>query len=178
MDKTDFKAFTSMLDATCAMLSRDSYTPNAASTALFFRALQAHPFEAVSGAFLAHSQDPQRGRFPPTPADILAQIDSAAAADDGRPGPEEAWSIALQAVDDASTVVWTPEIAEAWGAARLVHQVGDVVGARMAFRETYSRLVVDARKRRAPAAWVPTLGTDLTMRVEALRVAVDADQAA
>lgn len=173
MDQKDFKPFAAMLDATCAMLSRGSYTPNAPSTAIFFNALRAHSFEVVSGAFTAHCQDPQRGRFPPVPADILAQIERASD-DDGRPGPEEAWAIALQAADEVRTVVWTPEIAEAWGVARIVHRGGDEVGARMAFREAYSRLVVDARKRREPATWSPTLGSDPRMRDEALRVAIDA----
>ena len=166
----DFRAFSAMYDEVMGLYEK---AVTATQKAMFFRAVAAHSLSAVRAAFDAHVGDAQRGRFAPLPADIVAQIERAAA-DDGRPGPEEAWAIALQAADDARTVVWTPEIAEAWGVARIVHRGGDEVGARMAFREAYSRLVVDARKRREPATWSPTLGSDPRMRDEALRIAIDA----
>ena len=172
MKQSDFEKFCSMLDATCAMLSRGNYTPNPTSTAIFFNALRSHQFDAVSAAFTAHCQDPQRGRFPPVPADILAQID-AAAGDDGRPGEEEAWAISIRADSEAATVVWTSEMAEAFGICRAVLATGDEVGARMAFRESYRRLVLQSRQRREPVRWSPTLGHDTAMRDEALTLAVE-----
>jgi hypothetical protein len=174
MNSHDFKPFLAMLDGVCLMLSRGAYTPNATSSAIFFRALVEHSIETVTAAFDAHCKDPQRGKFPPVPADILAQIEGAAV-QDGRPGPEEAWSMCQAAADEARTVVWTTEMAQAWGIAwPLLHQHGDEVGARMAFKEVYLRLLAEARAKRAPVTWSPTLGTDPTMRAEALRVAVDA----
>lgn len=170
MNADDFGGFSALYDEVMGLYGK---AVTATQKAMFFRATAAHPLQDVRAAFDAHVSDTQRGRWAPLPADILAQIESAAAAD-GRPGAEEAWAIALQAADDARTVVWTPEIAEAWGAARIVHHGGDQVGARMTFRETYSRLVAEARKRREPAAWLPTLGSDQRMRDEALRVAIDA----
>lgn len=169
----DLKAFGSMLDAVCALLSRGNHQPNEVSTAIFFRALADWSLDEVRAAFDAHVRDPERGRFVPTPADILAKLQGARA-DDDRPGPEEAWAIAVRGIDETATVVWTAEIAEAWGIALPVMRAGDEVGARMAFKESYLRLVSAAREARQPAAWTPTLGTDLAHRTAAIREAVAA----
>lgn len=173
MHSSELKEFTSVLDSVCQMLSRGSYAPNTTSTAIFFNTLRAYDLSMVKAAFAAHCADPQRGRFPPVPADILAQIEGAAE-NDGRPGAEEAWAVCLPASDEARTVVWTAEMAEAWGLARVVLDAGDEVGARMTFRETYSRLIASARKLRAAPQWSATLGHDEAMRADALRAAVGA----
>lgn len=174
MEDKDFKAFASMLDAASELLSGGSYKPNGTSAAIFFNSLKAHPIEVVRAAFMAHCQDPQRGRFAPKPADIIHQIEGAAE-NDGRPGPEEAWAACQPAADQARTVVWTAEMAEAWGIAwPLLHNHGDEVGARMAFKEAYTRLLADARKQRRPVEWSATLGHDEAMRADALREAVSA----
>lgn len=172
MKQDDFKTFTALLDATCSMLSRGNYTPNATSTALFFNALQSHSLETVKAAFSAHCQDPQRGRFAPLPADILAQITASLEAD-GRPDDAEAWATALRASDEASTVVWTEETAEAWGICLPVMQAGDKVGARMSFKSAYVRLVAEARDRREPIRWSVSEGHDLAGRDDVLRLAVE-----
>lgn len=173
MREPDYAEFSKLLDAVCGLLSRGTYTPNAVNTALWFRALQQHSLDAVRAGFDAHVKDPQRGRFVPTPADIIAQIEGTAAAD-GRPGAEEAWAIALRSRDESETVVWTQEIAEAIGIARPILEVGDEVGARMAFKEAYNRLVDDARRKQTPASWSVSLGFDPKRRDEAVRAAVDA----
>lgn len=90
----------------------------------------------------------------PTLADIIARID------DGRPGPEEAWAMIPQ--DEAGSVVWTDEMAEAFGVARSL--LDDPVAARMAFRETYLRLLTEARTLRRPVRWTPSLGQDPSQR--------------
>ena len=172
MTQDDFKAFTSLLDGTCALLSRGAYTPNATSAAIFFNALKHHDMGTVKAAFTAHCQDPKRGMFSPTPADILAQIDRAAA-DDGRPEDAEAWATALRASDESTTVVWTAETAEAWGICQPVMQAGDEVGARMAFKAAYNRLVSASRDRREPIRWVVSEGHDAAVRDDALRLAVE-----
>ncbi|MFN6993719.1 MAG: hypothetical protein ACK4PH_05905 [Aquincola tertiaricarbonis] len=171
MREADFDQFGEMLDAICSLLSRGTYVPNATNTALWFRSLQAHPIEAIRAAFDAHVKDPQRGRFVPTPADVIAQLEGLAAAD-GRPGAEEAWAIVQAGADEAATLVWTDEIGQAWGIAKPVLDGGDEVGARMAFREAYNRLVAEARKAGRPAAWAVTLGHDQTRREAAVREAV------
>lgn len=173
MRETDFDEFGAMLDAVCGLLSRGAYVPSATNTALWFRALAAHDLDAVRAGFDAHVKDRQRGRFVPTPADVLAQIDGLAA-DDGRPGAEEAWATALRARDEAETVVWTAEMAGAWNVARSALDVGDEVGARMAFRESYGRLTDAARAQRQPAAWSVSLGFDPQRREQAIDAAVAA----
>lgn len=139
--------------------------------AVFFRALAAYSLQQVRAALDAHVRDPERGRWPPVPADVVAQI-TAAARVDGRPGPEEAWAIALRASDEAATVVWTAEIALALAACRPVLDAGDEVGARMAFREAYSRAVEAARARGVAPAWAASLGHDEQQRERALDSAV------
>jgi hypothetical protein len=171
MRDTDFDAFGELLDAVCSLLSRGTYTPSATNTALWFRALSAHDLASVRAGFDAHVRDPQRGRFIPTPADILAQLD---AADDGRPGPEEAWAIALGAQDERTTVVWTQDIAAAWNVAKPVLAIGDEVGARMAFREAYMRIIGEARAEKQPAAWMASIGFDTAGREGPMRAAVAA----
>lgn len=57
----------------------------------------------------------------------------------------EAWSMALPAVDERNTVVWTQEASRAWSVALPLLEVGDKVGARMAFIAAYDRHVSAAR---------------------------------
>lgn len=89
--------------------------------------------------------------------------------DFGHPGPEEAWAMCPR--DEASTVVWTDEIAEAFGVAAPLLET-DEVGARMAFRETYTRLLQQARDERRRPKWNASLGHDRAGRESALRDAV------
>lgn len=172
MGEPDLPEFSALLDAVCSLLSRGAYVPNATNTALFFRAMSRHALADVRAAFDGHVADPQRGRFVPVPADLIAQIEFRAG-DDGRPGAEEAWSIALAGRDEAETIVWTAEIAQAWGVVQPVMQAGDLIGARMAFKEAYSRIVGDARAQREPLRWIAALGHDSTRHLDALRRAAD-----
>lgn len=173
MRDTDLAEFSELLDGVCSLLSRGAYAPSSTNMALFFRALARYRLADVRAALDAHVADPQRGRFVPVPADVIAQIDRSAA-DDGRPGPEEAWAIALRAADEAETVVWTQDIAQAWHVARTVLDAGDEVGARMAFREAYARIVSEVRARRVSAKWVASLGFDAQRRDAALTQAAEA----
>lgn len=159
MQSPDIAEFTDMLDAVSAMLSRGRYVPNVTSTSIFFNAMRRYSLATVRASFDAHVADPLRGKFVPVPADLIAQIEGMLA-DDGRLGPEEAWALALRSSDEAETVVWTPEISQAFAAARPVLDRGDKVGARMAFREAYERIVAAARADMVPVRWVPTLGHD------------------
>lgn len=138
---------------------------------MFFRALAAYPIEVVRRGLDAHVKDPVRGRFAPVPADVIAQIEERAS-DDGRPGPEEAWAIAGAGVDEKLTIVWTTEIAAAWGIARPLMQLGDEVAARMAFREAYMRLVDAARGINRAVHWSAALGHDPKERDRAIEHAV------
>lgn len=169
MTPHDMPEFTELLDSTCALLTRGQYRPNETSTVIFFRALAEFDMATVRAAFGAHVRG---SKFAPTPADIREAIEGAAAGD-GRLGPEEAWALALTARDEADTVVWTGEIAEAWNVARVVYMQGDEVGARMAFKEAYTRAVATARAERRPLAWQITEGHDPARRAEAVKIAAE-----
>lgn len=170
MRREDVAEFGQLLDRTCRLLSRGSYVPDTEDAAMFFRALSRFTLAEVRAGFDAHISDPQRGRFVPVPADIIAQI-TQAVADDGRPGAEEAWALMLDGRDEAKTIVWTQEMAEAWRLARPVLDGGDEVGARMAFREAYGRLVDGARAARVAPKWDVSLGFDKALQVRALEQA-------
>lgn len=139
----------------------------AGQKAMFFRALAAHPIEEVRAGLDAHVRDPRRGQFLPMPADVIGQIQGIVA-DDGRPGPEEAWAKAMRAADENASLVWTDEMAQAWGIAAPIMSNGDDIGARMAFKEAYTRLVDEARRARRPVNWTATLGHDKGGHAEAL----------
>lgn len=166
MLERDFESFSSMLDDLAAFYPQ-AKDPTPGQKAIFFRALSDYTIAQVRSGFDAHLRDAVRGRFFPLPADVIAQIDGTAKAD-GRPGPEEAWAIAIQAADEGATIFWTNEIAVAWGIAFPVFQRGDEVGARMAFKDAYTRVVAKARGEGAAVAWVPSIGEDPARRDEAL----------
>lgn len=167
MGEPDIDPFRADLLAMFDTLSHGRIAPTDRQVAMWFRLLAGYPLATVSSALEAFMREPGTGRTLPVPADVIAKID-AAAADDGRPGAEEAWAIAVRGTDEAATIVWTDEMAAAWGIAKPVHDAGDEVGARMAFREAYTRLVADARRARRPAAWSPSLGHDPRQREAAL----------
>ncbi|MBK1732773.1 hypothetical protein [Thiococcus pfennigii] len=136
-----------------------------AALRVWWAALERYPWEAVRAALNAHAAACQ---FAPAPADIVARV----TAGDGRPGGDEAWAIAVAALDEAETLVWTEEIAQAWGIARPVCE-DDAVGARKSFLAAYERLVAAARERLEPARWHATLGTDPGRRRLALTRAAE-----
>jgi hypothetical protein len=166
MREQDFPSFTQALDDVSALLSKGG-TQSPTAKAMYFRSLAAHPIEAVRAGFDAHIKDPQRGRFMPTPADVIAQIEGLVA-DDGRPGAEEAWAMACRADDESETVVWSDEMSQAFAVCQPLFAQGDHIGARMAFKESYNRQVEDARKIRRPVAWTTSLGHDPEKRFAAL----------
>ena len=101
---------------------------------------------------------------------ILTVQDVVSRLDDGRPGPEEAW--AQMPFDEAQSVVWTAEMAHAFGVALPLLEEGDKVAARMAFKEAYTRLVSRARDDGLAVSWTPSLGYDKNGRDAVLKEAV------
>lgn len=91
--------------------------------------------------------------------------------DDGRPSADEAWALALDARNESLTVVWTDEARSAFAVARPVLDAGDKIGARMAFRDAYDRIVRDNRSANIPANWSASLGWDSCQREIALKSA-------
>jgi hypothetical protein len=167
---SDFDAFAQLIGDTMDMYGKPC-SPN--QIRLYFADLQRYTLRTIESALAAHHRDTTRGRFAPLPADLLAQIETAVA-NDGRPSEAEAWPMALRANDERHTVVWTAETAEAFGICRPVLDAGDEVGARMAFKAAYSRLIAEARAKREPVRWSASLGHDQAQQDDTLRIAVEA----
>lgn len=129
--------------------------------------LSAYPEAAVLRA-LDRCRKELKGRL--TLAAVLERVEE----EDGRPGSDEAWAIALASLDEAETVVWTDEMAQAFEIARPVLEARDKVGARVAFRDAYERLVRDARGAGITSRWIVSLGHDELRRAAALQGAVTA----
>jgi len=175
MSDDDLDAFMALLDDVAELRQLPVLKPRA--KLLFFDAVRRYPLQLVEKAIQAHLIDPDEGKYKTMiqPAHIVAQIEGAAARD-GRPEADEAWAIAMRADDEAVTVVWTDEISQALSAARPVLANGDEVGARMAFKAAYGRLVTKARKEMRPVRWVASLGHDVAQREDALHQAVSQGQ--
>ncbi|MBI1890103.1 MAG: hypothetical protein HYS18_05625 [Burkholderiales bacterium] len=90
--------------------------------------------------------------------------------DDGRPSPQEAWEM-MPKCEEAS-VVWTEEMAHAWGRSLPLLQSGDIKAARTVFEKSYRNAVAAARRKKHPARWIPSLGSDPAHREKALLDAV------
>lgn len=169
MHDADRSEFAELLRVTAAYYDR-KLTPD--TVAIYWRGLADLPLEAVRAAVNAHVQDPVAGKFMPKIADIRAALE-ANRADDGHPGAEEAWSIALQARHESSSVVWTEQISRAFFQAALpLLDEGDKIAARRAFLERYERELADARKAGIVAKWVASLGSDPEQREQAIEQAV------
>jgi len=132
-----------------------------AAARVFVDDLQGFPEPAVIKA-LARCRREVRGLL--TIQDVVSRID------DGRPGVEEAW--AMMPFEESQSVVWTDEMANAFGVARGLLADGDRVAARMAFKETYTRLVGEARDAGRPVTWSPSLGYDKSGQEAVLAEAV------
>lgn len=91
--------------------------------------------------------------------------------DDGRPGVEEAW--AMLPHDEYKTVVWTDEMVSAWAVALPLIEEGEAIAARMAFKEAYSKAVIQARESRVPVKWTASLGHDKNGRESVLVEAIE-----
>lgn len=117
------------------------------------------PQDQVMGA-LTRCRRELRGRL--TIAEVLSRLE------DGRPGAEEAWAMIPK--HEAASVVWTQEMAEAYGVAAGLMETP--VQARMAFLEAYRERVRQARDARTPVRWTPSLGHDPLGREPALMEAV------
>lgn len=126
--------------------------------------LAEHPAELIGNALRACRRE-LNGKL--TLAAILQRVHGA----DGRPEPNEAWAIAMQSMDEAETVLMTPEIQKAAAAAAPIYLAGDKVGARMAFISAYERFTFAARQAAQPLEWQLSLGHDEVGRTRAIQEA-------
>lgn len=150
------------LTATAELLGHE-IKPNAA--AMLAEDLSSYS-KPVLKAALHRVRSEHTGRL--TPKAILDRIDEAM----GRPGANEAWAVAVNALDEHKTVVWTDEMAQAWEVARPIAKTGDLIGARMAFISAYERMVRTARELRLVPSVTVSLGHDKEGRALAVEKAV------
>lgn len=130
---------------------------------IYWDILKEYQLDDVLEAFSKHVKT---SRFFPVPADLIDLIPAAKAAQ--HVSAEEAWAIALEAMDEYSTVVVTDAILEAKTICQDVYDSGDRVGARMSFKDTYNRIIKTAQK----PAWKVSEGYDKARREDAVRKAV------
>lgn len=151
MNDSQKPQFLHLLATTLAMYGKSM--PEAAIAKAWIAEVAApYPFEIVRAAMQNYCDE--NGEFAPVPAGIAMRCKLM----DNRPGPEEAWATALNSRDESNTVVWTSECASAFALCQPVLATGDEVGARMAFKEVYIRLVALARAQQRPAEWSASLG--------------------
>jgi hypothetical protein len=129
-----------------------------AAASVMARDLMGYPHAQILAA-LSRCRRELRTRL--TLAEVLARID------DGRPGPQEAWAAIPQ--DEAGSVVWSDEMAQAWGKTR---HAENKAAQKAAFCEVYARLVSDARANGKAPNWTPSLGHDSRTREAAITEAV------
>ena len=168
MRDSDVGVFSDMLSDIAALYGK---TLSTTQIAMWFRLMAGFTVEQVKGAFDAHARDATTGRFMPLPADLLGRLQTM----DGRPTPEEAWSTAIQAMDEAVTVVWTTETAQAWSdVGQALMDAGDKFNASRGFIAKYQEHVTNARKAGLEARWVVSQGHDKDLRHSALESAYKA----
>lgn len=162
LDDNDMQWLVQQIVGTAELLGQE-IKPTAA--AMLAEDLAGYPRDVLAKA-MQRVRTEHTGRL--TPKAILDRIDEAM----GRPGANEAWAMALTALDERNTVVWTGEMSDAWAVARDLAAQNDLVGARMAFIAAYERLVRTARdERRLPEVSV-SIGWDGELRAQAVEKAV------
>ena len=138
----------------------------AASINIWWRGLQKVDLLSLQNAFNEHIQS---SRFMPSISDVLENLKS----QDGRPNAEEAWSICAPSLNnEGMTIVWTDEIASAFGVALGLQN--DRIAARMAFKESYENFVKNSRRSGKSVRWTASLGHDVAGREGPLMKALQA----
>lgn len=150
--------------ALCATAETLGHALSASAAELMAEDLAEYGMEHIAAALRACRKE-LTGKL--TLAAILQRIH----AEDGRPGRDEAWAIALQAGDECDTVVLTSEIMAALQVARPILEARDKVGARMAFLNAYDRLTAQARQEAQPVKWEVSLGFDPDLHIRAIEQA-------
>lgn len=163
METNDRQDFIRMLQK--AMGAYAKQLPDVGLIEIWIELLRPYTIRTVAMAFKQYLDE--NSDFEPKPASIAKLCKLM----DGRLGVEEAWAIALTSQDEAETVVWTDEMAQAFALCKPVLDAGDEVGARMSFKETYSRLVTEARLINKKVNWIASIGWDINKRSTALKKA-------
>lgn len=117
-------------------ISSSNKEPNDSAVQAVFDLLAEYPLQHVLAAIGVHAK---KSRFAPTPADICEIIDARTKAK--HVAADEAWVIAKRSMNESETVVLTDEIFQARNVAWELWNSGDHIGARMAFKSAYDRVI-------------------------------------
>jgi len=164
MRELDKAKFLKMMQATLAIYEKTATTE---TVGLWWNLLAGYELPDVEQAFGQYLKCAE-GRFAPKPASIIEIID--AMRPDGRLGADEAW--AMIPMDEYASAVMTQEMSEALSVARPLLESGDKIAARMAFKESYSRIVEANKRNGIKPSWFPSLGQGKEGRDAALAEAV------
>lgn len=167
MTNDEMKRVLEMVNQCREVLDKPKLT--SAAQDVYVRVLVDHEFRRVHDALSAHIADPESGKWSPTPSHIIAQMEKRNP-EPQWPSADEAWAIAQTAMHEDQSLVWTDEIAQAWGIAREV--MPDRTGARMAFKAAYDRLIAETKAKGCPPKWIVSPGSDVRLRAQALEQAV------
>ena len=163
MNPSEFDEFRKILSETAEYYGKEM---TAASINIWWRGLQKVDLLSLQNAFNEHIQS---SRFMPSISDVLENLKS----QDGRPNAEEAWAICAPSLNnEGMTIVWTDEIASAFGVALGLQN--DRIAARMAFKESYENFVKNSRRSGKSVRWTASLGHDVAGREGPLMKALQA----
>ena len=163
MNQSEFDEFRKILSETAEYYGKEM---TAASINIWWRGLQKVDLLSLQNAFNEHIQS---SRFMPSISDVLENLKS----QDGRPNAEEAWAICAPSLNNEGvTIVWTDEMASAFGVALGLQN--DRIAARMAFKEAYENYLKNARRSGKPVRWIASLGHDVSGREGPLMKALQA----
>ncbi|MFL9979740.1 hypothetical protein [Paraburkholderia graminis] len=166
MTSNEKSEFIAMLSRTFRALRQP--LPDPEILGVWWAKLETYPLNGVAQAFSRHLDVSE---FAPTIAAILKHLPKRI---EGHVDADEAWSIALPALDEAESVCWTPEIRSAWFACLPAFGARgrDQIAARLAFRAAYQRLCEGARQSATPPVWVLSRGSDEARQVSCAADAV------
>jgi hypothetical protein len=167
MQSTEFEEFSDVFGGAWEVVGRNL---TARAIVAAFDLLTEFSLPDIKRALVLHAKSP-KGREPPKPADIFDILNEQAPG--GHPGADEAWGMVLRLMADPDeTAVMTDEMAEAWGQCASVYEIGDEVGARVTFRDTYNRLVSRSRAAGIKPAWTVYRGTHADLCVRRVQEAI------
>ena len=106
MHERDRKSFLAAMQTLAAIYAKADDKQWALTRArAFWPALERYELADVEAAIQAHIADPDAGRFPPTPAHLIAAMPGARTL-----AADEAWALALQSFDEAASVMLNDDI--------------------------------------------------------------------
>ena len=160
MTQDDRAKFHAELNTLFGLYGRDK--PSRDIVRAWWTVLEGYDLEDILQAFLAHFGSE---RHAPTPSCIIAKMPAAWS----RPSGDEAWGICLRSMSEDDSLMLNDEIMQARAAAFPILEIGDEVGARMAFRAAYQRITADPQRR---PEWFISLGHDAARRQDVVEEAV------